>query len=165
MTSILFVCTGNICRSPTAEGLLRAKATAAGVHVIADSAGTHGYHIGAHPDPRSRTAAAERGVQIGHLRARQVCADDFFAFDWILGLDRGHITHLTEMRPEGATARLALTMDFAKGAVRGLDVPDPYYGGPQDFEAVLDMLEFAVDGLVSHLAAGSQKTPTRRTER
>lgn len=148
---ILFVCTGNICRSPTAEGVFRHMVEEAGLEkaIATDSAGTHGYHIGDPPDHRSSAAAAARGFDLSALRARKVTPGDFRAFDLILAMDRGHLAHLTAMRPTDATAELKLFLAFhpSSGAK---DVPDPYYGGPEGFSEVLDMVEAASKALLAH---------------
>ena len=149
---LLFVCTGNICRSPTAEGVFRARAIAAGLghRVLADSAGTHGYHIGAPPDPRSCAAALRRSIDLSALRARQVRAEDFDRFDLLLAMDRGHLRALRGLAPAERAGRAQLFLDYAPRL--GLkDVPDPYYGGPEGFEQVLDLIEAASDGLLDHL--------------
>ncbi|MDJ0948775.1 MAG: low molecular weight protein-tyrosine-phosphatase [Alphaproteobacteria bacterium] len=149
---VLFVCTGNICRSPTAEGLFRAHVEQAGLahRIEADSAGTHGYHVGEPPDARSRQAALARGVDIGGQRARRIDPSDFYDFDLILAMDRGHLRQLEGIAPRDATARLHLFLDFAPE--RGpRDVPDPYYSGAGAFEQVLDLVEDGVLGLISHL--------------
>src|SRR5947209_5968529 len=126
---ILFVCTGNICRSPTAEGVFRHLAAAAGLsdRVQVDSAGTHGYHVGEAPDARSCAAAAARGVDLSQLRARRVHLDDFETFDMILAMDREHLSRLEALRPNGARAEVELFLDFHPKH-KGADVPDPYYG-------------------------------------
>lgn len=148
---VLFVCTGNICRSPTAEGVFRHMVEKAGLgqHITADSAGTHGYHIGDPPDPRSCAAAAARGFDLSALRARKVTARDFQDFDLILAMDRSHFAHLEAMRPKGARADLKLYLDFHPDS-RTKDVPDPYYGGPEGFAQVLDMIEAASKKLLAH---------------
>lgn len=152
MTSILFVCTGNICRSPTAEGVLRHLAAQAKFPLRVDSAGTHSYHTGQPPDPRSQSAALSRGFDLSEQRARQVTEDDFHSFDWILAMDRDHIEILESMRPAGSTARLRLFLEFAADLQSGTrDVPDPYYGGAKGFERVLDLVEQASKGLLEHL--------------
>jgi protein-tyrosine phosphatase len=150
---ILFVCTGNICRSPTAEGVFRHMVEEAGLGntVVTDSAGTHGYHIGDPPDARSTKAAAGRGFDLSPLRARKVTAADFRDFDLILAMDQGHLAHLAALRPQDATAELKLFLDFHPA--RGKDVPDPYYGGPEGFEQVLDMIEAASAVLLAHAKA------------
>lgn len=148
---VLFVCTGNICRSPTAEGVFRHMVEEAGLGrvIAADSAGTHGYHVGDPPDPRSCQAAAARGFDLSALRARKVTARDFQDFDLILAMDRGHLAHLEAMRPEGARAELKLYLDFHPSS-RAKDVPDPYYGGPEGFARVLDMIEATSKALLAH---------------
>ncbi len=151
-TRILFVCLGNICRSPTAHAVfeqrLAAKSWAHRVEV--DSAGTGDWHIGHAPDKRAQAAAAKRGYRMEHLRARQVTADDFHRFDWILGMDAENIANLRAIKPSAANTEpqlfLALTPDAAV-----TEVPDPYYGGEQGFEAVLDLIEQASDALLAEL--------------
>ncbi len=146
---ILFVCTGNICRSPTAEGVLRAQLEAAGlIHVAVDSAGTHGYHVGEAPDSRSIRAAKKRGVALESLRARKVALQDFYAFDLMLACDEGHLDILTRARPKDAKAEVALFLDYA--GVGG-EVPDPYYGDNAGFEEVLDLCEAGAAGLIALL--------------
>jgi protein-tyrosine phosphatase len=156
-TGVLFVCTGNICRSPTAEGVFRAQAKARGVldSLRIDSAGTHDYHVGEWPDPRAIQHAARRGYDLTALRARQVVRTDFVEFDHILAMDRGHLRILQAIEPAGATARLALLLDYSESR-KGLDVPDPYYGGGRDFEAVLDMVEEASARLLDALVAAKK---------
>ncbi|QJE74132.1 low molecular weight phosphotyrosine protein phosphatase [Aerophototrophica crusticola] len=151
--SVLFVCTGNICRSPTAEGVFRAKVKAAGLdgRVRTDSAGTHGYHVGDPPDSRSVQAAKSRGVDISGLRARKVGPEDFRDFDLILAMDRGHLTHLSRIGPAGVKARIHLFTDFATPPHRGREVPDPYYGGTNHFEEVLDLVEAGAEGLLAEV--------------
>ena len=157
---ILCVCTGNICRSPTAEGVLRAKFEAAGLEgqVEIDSAGTHGYHIGDPPDPRSQAAALERGYDLSDQRARRVAASDHDRFDLILAMDGGHLAALEAQSPGNARAKCRMMMSFASsngsavGSAQGPqapDVPDPYYGATDGFGLVLDMIEEAADGLVA----------------
>jgi protein-tyrosine phosphatase len=153
MIMILFVCTGNICRSPTAEGVFRdiAAAEGRGTEVEADSAGTHGYHVGDPPDPRTIEAAAARGFDLSALRARRVSRDDFHRFDFILSMDRGHFAHLEAMRPVGARAAVKLFLDYhpsGSGTATPKDVPDPYYGGPQGFAQVLDLVELTSRSLL-----------------
>jgi low molecular weight protein-tyrosine phosphatase len=150
--SVLFVCTGNICRSPTAEAVFRKLAADAGLQeaLFADSAGTHGYHIGEPPDPRAQASAATRGYDLSRLRARTVERVDFERFDLIVAMDRGHLTLLSGMAPPSDAHKLKLMMSYAS-SFREKDVPDPYYGGPQDFERVLDMLEDAGRGLLDSL--------------
>lgn len=146
---VLFVCTGNICRSPLAEGLLRALAGEAGLAVEADSAGTHDYEIGDPPDPRSVASALRRGIDISDHRARQVDEIDFEHFDLIVALDRGHHRILRQLAPRGARARLHLLMEFAPGDPP--DVRDPYYGDAAGFDPVRDQIERGVRGLLERL--------------
>ena len=149
---VLFVCLGNICRSPTAEAVLRALAPQAAPELVLeiDSAGTAGYHIGEPPDPRTRAAAARRGYDLTALRARIVEPEDFERFDLILAMDRENLTVLRRRAPQSAHVRLRLFLEFAPQQ-RLEDVPDPYYGGPNGFEEVLDLVEEAARGLLSHL--------------
>ena len=152
MIRILFVCMGNICRSPTAEGVFRAQVGAAGLqHLIAtDSAGTHGYHIGDPPDRRSIAAAARRGIDISNLRARRVLREDFHRFDLVLAMDGENLDLLHRLCPPDAIAPPRLFLDFAPQA-EARDVPDPYYGGTDGFERVLDLVDHAARGLLDHL--------------
>lgn len=150
MTRVLFVCTGNICRSPTAAGVFTQLAARAGRQslFVVDSAGTHDYHVGAQADPRSRRHALQRGCDLSSHRARQVCAADFERFDLILAMDRGHQSDLAQLAPEAHRHKVRLFMDYAPDA--GTDeVPDPYYGGDEGFENVLDLVERAGMGLLS----------------
>ena len=149
---ILMVCLGNICRSPMAQGVLEARAAAAGLAVAVDSAGVGGWHQGEGPDPRAAAAAARRGYAIADQRARQVRGGDFDAFDVILGMDESNLAALERARPEAARARLALLLDHAPGAER--EIPDPYYGGADGFDRVLDLIEAGVDGLIAALRRG-----------
>ena len=153
MTAILFVCLGNICRSPLAEGVFRHTADAAGLgdRVIVDSAGCGGWHAGEPPDRRSVMIAERNGVFIHDQSARKVTTEDFARFDLILGLDRDNVRHLERMRPESARARVALYLEEALGQAK--DVPDPYYGDLRDFEAVYVLCEKASDGLIKRLVS------------
>lgn len=150
--SVLLVCTGNICRSPTAEGVMRARAEARGLgdRVRIASAGTHDYHVGEAPDPRSVRHAAERGYDLSDLRASQVSPEDFGAYDYILAMDRGHLRILKSMAPREARSRVGLFLD-ASARWKGEDVPDPYYGGTEGFRQVLDMVEEASDGWLDRI--------------
>lgn len=150
MVKVLFVCTGNICRSPTAEGVFRALVRQAGLEhrITADSAGTHSYHVGEPPDQRSQRAARSRGVDLSGLRARPVTRGDFAAFDCILAMDRGHLAELRRLMPHNSTATVALFLDYAPGHA-GRDVPDPYYGGAEGFTEVLDLCEAGAAGLLA----------------
>jgi len=155
--SVLFVCTGNICRSPTAEAIFRKLVADAGMSetILADSAGTHGYHIGEPPDVRAQASAADRGYDLSSLRARRVERADLQRFDLIVAMDRGHFTILSRMAEPSAAHKLKLMMSYADGFEEE-DVPDPYYGGPQDFERVLDMLEDAARGLLDSIGRPAQ---------
>lgn len=148
---ILFVCMGNICRSPLAEGIARHRLAAQGLGHLADfdSAGTHGYHIGNPPDPRAIAVARERGVDIAGLRARQVVVADFSRFDLILAADADNLDRLRRSRPTAATAQVELLLPWA--GLSQQEVPDPYYGERRDFEAVFDLLERAAEGLAQRL--------------
>ena len=150
--SVLFVCTGNICRSPTAEAIFRKLADDAGLGGVirADSAGTHSYHVGEPPDSRAQAAAAKRGYDLSGLRARKVERIDFDRFDVILAMDREHHAILKGIVPPSSGHKLQLMMSYAK-RFADRDVPDPYYGGPHGFEHVLDMLEDASQGLLESL--------------
>jgi len=154
---ILFVCLGNICRSPTAEVVFRAIASRDAPDLVLeiDSAGTAGYHIGELPDRRTRQAAARRGYDLSTLRARVVEPKDFEYFDLILAMDRENLRALERRAPPQARERLRLFLEFAPEA--GIsEVPDPYYGGPNGFEDVLDLIEAASRGLIEHLRRQSQ---------
>jgi protein-tyrosine phosphatase len=149
---ILFVCMGNICRSPTAEAVFRehVRRHAPELQVEIDSAGTHDYHVGEAPDPRAIKAAARRGLDLSGLRARQVEDADFERFDLILAMDRlNHVT-LLERSPPEHHPRIRLLLEFAADP-QGLDVPDPYYGGAKGFDEVLDLVEDAAAGLLAEL--------------
>ena len=150
--SVLMVCTGNICRSPTAEIVLRHKVQEAGLadRVRIASAGTHDYHVGAPADDRSREHARLRGYDLSDHRARQVRLLDFERCDLILGMDRGHMELLEEDCPARHRHKLRRLMEFAPAGLAD-EVADPYYGGKQGFETVLDHVEAACDGLVAHI--------------
>jgi len=146
---VVFVCMGNICRSPTAEGVFRHYVREAGLEnrFDIDSAGTHAYHVGDPPDERSQRAAAARGYDLSALRARQVNAADFARFDYLLAMDEANLGLLHERCPATHAHKLGLFMSW--GARReAIAVPDPYYGGAQGFERVLDMVEDAARGLL-----------------
>ena len=150
---VLMVCMGNICRSPTAEGVLRAKLQRAGLHgrVVVDSAGTLSNHVGESPDPRAVRHAAQRGYDIAGLRARQVTPDDYTRFQWLLAMDGDNLAWLHKRAPAGHVAQLELLMSHASNHARVPAIPDPYYGPPAGFEHVLDLVEDACDGLVLRL--------------
>lgn len=149
---ILFVCMGNICRSPSAEGVFRRvlAARAPDLHVEIDSAGTHDYHVGNPPDDRAIAAAKRRGIDLSTLRARMVSAEDFERYDLILAMDEDNLSELKRRAPAIHHERIRLMMEFAPHAP-SRRVPDPYYGGAQGFEEVLDLLEEAANGLVQEV--------------
>ncbi len=152
MIRVLFVCLGNICRSPTAQGVFESliEDQGLGATVGADSAGTGAYHLGQPPDGRAIAAAALRGIDLSRYRARQVMAQDFHDFDLVLAMDRSNHGAMTGIVPEGKEGRLRLFLDFAPEL--GIDdVPDPYYGGTGGFERVLDIIEAANRGLLAHI--------------
>ena len=148
-SSVVFVCTGNICRSPTAEGIFRRMIEDAGLsdRIIADSAGTHGYHVGEPPDERAVEAAARRGYDLSGLRARKFQREDFQRFDLVLAMDREHHAILARLAQPSSGQKLQMMMRYAR-RFGEIDVPDPYYGGPEGFDSVLDMLEDAARGLL-----------------
>ncbi|MFQ5488358.1 MAG: low molecular weight protein-tyrosine-phosphatase [Gammaproteobacteria bacterium] len=146
---VLFVCMGNICRSPTAEGVFRQLVQQQALHelILIDSAGTHAYHVGNPPDPRAQRTALGRGIDLSLLRARQVRHEDFVHYDYILAMDRDNLTDLLEICPAEHQAKLSLLLQYAPH-LELQEVPDPYYGGPAGFERVLDMIEAASQGLL-----------------
>jgi protein-tyrosine phosphatase len=149
---ILFVCTGNICRSPTAEGVLLHRAREAGLELVVDSAGTSAEEMGNPPDARARRVAEARGYLLPDRRARQIRANDFITFDRILAMTGAHLRTLERRAPAETTARLELFMTHAPG--HGImDVPDPWYGGLADYEHALDLIEAGVEGLLRALRA------------
>jgi protein-tyrosine phosphatase len=149
---VLMVCLGNICRSPTAEAMLRRKVHEAGLddRVEVDSAGTADYHVGSPPDGRSVAHGEKRGLAMKHLRGRQVERVDFDRFDFVLAMDEDNLMHLRRLRPAGSSAKVALLMSYAPEAGASI-VPDPYCGGPEHFEWVLDLVEQAADGFMASL--------------
>lgn len=164
---VLVVCTGNICRSPTGEGVLRDLARKRGLEarVRVASAGTHDYHVGQAPDPRTVKHASKRGYDLSDQRAAQVSKEDFHRFDYILAMDRGHLRILRGLQPTGSKAKLGLFLE-ASGKWKGEDVPDPYYGDVAEFEQVLDMVEEAagrwLDRIEAELDPGSFKLQSSR---
>jgi protein-tyrosine phosphatase len=152
MVSVLFVCMGNICRSPTAEGVFRKRVEEQGwsnlVHI--DSAGTHGYHVGAPPDARSQEYAAKRGYDLSTQRSRKVNAQDFERFDYVLAMDHDNLAMLQAVCPPQHGAKLGLFMQYAENSDSDV-VPDPYYGGGRGFDLVLDYIEDAAQGLIQVL--------------
>ncbi|WP_129778807.1 low molecular weight protein-tyrosine-phosphatase [Peristeroidobacter soli] len=149
---ILFVCMGNLCRSPTAEGVFRQilSSDAPDLQIEIDSAGTHDFHVGSPPDSRSIAAARRRGIDLSSLRARMVTAEDFALYDLILAMDEENLRELRRRAPAVHHERIRLMMEFAPDAPSRF-VPDPYYGGAQGFEDVLDLLEEAAQGLLAEL--------------
>ena len=158
---VLMVCTGNICRSPTAEGVLRHKLAEAGLQyrVEVASAGTVDYHAGSPPDHRAQQSALRRGYDLSRQRARQLRADDFERFDLVLAMDTDHVERMVELCPGPLAGRIGLLMDFSPRRPRGMSVPDPYYGAPAGFERVLDLIEEACDGLMQDLLARLKPPP------
>jgi protein-tyrosine phosphatase len=150
--SVLFVCMGNICRSPTAHGIFRRLVEQEGLadHILIDSAGTHAYHIGKPPDERAQATALKRGFDLSDLRARQAAARDFEEYDYVLAMDRENHEILASLCPAGYEERLSLFLAYAPDL--GIEeVPDPYWGGEQGFEQVFDMLEAASLGLLEEI--------------
>ncbi len=149
---VLFVCMGNICRSPTAQGVLEQRLAAAGLQerVYVDSAGTHGFHQGAPADARARQAAARRGIELGEQKSRRITEEDFAEFDYVIAMDHANLSTLRERCPPEYAHKLSLMLQFLPDAP-GEEVPDPYYGGSNGFERVLDLVEQAADGLLEDL--------------
>ena len=149
--SVLFVCMGNICRSPTAEGVFRHFVSEAGLaaYIDTDSAGTHAYHVGELPDRRARSAAERRGVSLDEIRARRVRSEDFERFDYVIAMDRDNLAMLIDQSEPEHHEKIRLFLEFTDGHED--EVPDPYYGGAAGFERVLDMVEDASKGLLEVL--------------
>jgi protein-tyrosine phosphatase len=152
LTNVLFVCTGNICRSPTAEAVARHFIQSRGLadRIAVDSAGTQGYHAGEAPDRRAQKAAERRGYDLSALRARKIETVDFERFDLVLAMDADHLAIMRRICPDAHRAKLSLFMRYARSHDL-LEVPDPYYGGDNGFEAVLDYCEDGVQGLLERL--------------
>lgn len=152
MAKVLFVCLGNICRSPTADGIFRNLVAQANLDhkILVDSAGTGDWHIGKAPDARTVAAARNRGYDLSVLRARQVNKSDFAEFDYVLAMDNSNLKDLQRMKPFDYKGHLGLFLEFGS---RGdyLEVPDPYYGGKEGFDLVLDLVEDAAQGLLNHI--------------
>lgn len=152
LTSVLFVCLGNICRSPTAEGVFRSLVDSEGlsesIHI--DSAGTSDWHIGEGPDPRAIEAASKRGIDLTDLRGRQAIARDFAEFDYVIAMDHENYANLSRLATPEQQAKLHLFLEFAEG-VPEVEVPDPYFGSAGGFPHVLDLIENASQGLLNHI--------------
>ncbi len=150
---------GNICRSPTADAVFKHFVKEAGVdHIIdVDSAGTHAYHIGDPPDHRAQNTALQRGYKMHDLRARAVQPSDFEEFDYILAMDRENLMLLQQRSPQQHASKIQLFMQYGKNTDQDVEVPDPYFGGHQGFELVLDMVEEASQGLLAHLCNNKTK--------
>jgi len=160
---VLFVCMGNICRSPTAEAVFRHLAPKLAPHlsVEADSAGTHDYHLGAPPDQRSQRVARQRGIDMRQLRARRLVPEDFERFDWIVLMDERNRLDALALAPARYGAKLNRLLDFAPDqSLR--DVPDPYYGGPTGFARVFDLIDTGVRGLIAALCSRTHASGTER---
>jgi protein-tyrosine phosphatase len=152
-SSVLFVCLGNICRSPLAEGAFRRETERLGLDVEIDSAGTGDWHIGYPPDPRAAAVAARNGIDISHLKARLVTAEDFRRFDHIVALDAKNLADLEALRPADGKARLSLLLDHVEGR-QGQAVADPYYGEDSHFDSAWDEVSAGARGLARTIAAG-----------
>lgn len=152
MIKVLFVCMGNICRSPTAQGVFQRLIEQTGLiqEIEIDSAGTHAYHVGNPPDPRAQAVALRRGIDLSKLRARRITGSDFIQYDYILAMDQDNLSALQLHCPPEHRYKLRLYMDFAP-ELKTRDVPDPYYGGQTGFEQVLDLVETAAEGLLRHI--------------
>lgn len=151
--SVLFVCLGNICRSPLAEAALRRECEAAGLDPVIDSAGTGNWHVGQPPDERARAVAAEHGIDIGHLRGRQVGPSDFHDFGHVIAMDGQNLRDLAAIRPPGSAAKLSLLFDHVAGRA-GEDVADPYYGAADGFERTWAEVSQAARAIRQMLASG-----------
>ena len=154
MVKVLFVCMGNICRSPTAHGVFRALVNNEGLseQIDIDSAGTHAYHVGNPPDRRAQATAQERGIDLSDLVARRVAPEDFEVFDYVLAMDQDNYLSLAEICPDPHVEKIHMFMDFADH-MRTREVPDPYYGGPAGFDRVFDLVEAASLGLLQEIRA------------
>ncbi|MCP5246463.1 MAG: low molecular weight phosphotyrosine protein phosphatase [Burkholderiales bacterium] len=152
-TKVLFVCMGNICRSPTADAVFKQTVLKSGLEdeIFVDSAGTHAYHIGEPPDRRAQSMALKRGYNMNDLRARKVVSDDFVHFDYILAMDNENLELLKQRCPQPYSNKIELLMRYSKGIYSDQEVADPYFGGDQGFEMVLDMIEEASQGLLEHI--------------
>ncbi|MCP4875184.1 MAG: low molecular weight phosphotyrosine protein phosphatase [Gammaproteobacteria bacterium] len=151
MIKVLFVCMGNICRSPTAHGVFQSIVDKNGLGnlIQVDSAGTHSYHIGSSPDQRSQATALARGIDLSGLRARRFVTTDFVEFDYLLGMDKGNLADMNALKPDDAHTRVNLMLDYSQNFDQ-LEVPDPYYGN-DGFELVFDMVDDAAQGLLREI--------------
>jgi protein-tyrosine phosphatase len=149
---VLFVCMGNICRSPTAEGVFRHYVESKGLidYIHIESAGTHAYHLGEPPDPRAQKTASQRGVDLSYIRARKVLPTDIEEFDYVLAMDSDNYQNLLRIAPENHQHKIKRLLEFAQDLPNS-DVPDPYYGGNSGFDKVFDMIEAACEGLLKHI--------------
>ena len=167
-TSVLFVCLGNICRSPTAEGVFRGLVEARGLadSIYIDSAGTSNWHIGERPDPRAIEAASKRGIDLTGLRGRQAIAQDFSEFDYVIAMDHENHANLSRLAAPDQQGKLYLFLEFANG-VSEVEVPDPYFGSAGGFPHVLDLIENASQGLLDHILSDTKKItpPLRKGDR
>ena len=152
MVRVLFVCMGNICRSPTAEGVFTKHVAVAKLFnkIDIDSAGTHAYHVGENPDPRAQKCAIARDIDLSKLRARKAVEEDFNTFDYVLAMDKDNYEYLLSICPSGSEHKLSLFMSYAPH-LNVEEVPDPYYGGPRGFENVFDLIDQASIGLLNHI--------------
>lgn len=150
---VLFVCMGNICRSPTAHGVFQSRVDAEGLGelILVDSAGTHSYHIGSPPDLRSQAVAKARGIDLGGLSARRFIAEDFFEFDYLLGMDRSNLADMLAIKPENASAQVDLMLAYSDRFGQQ-EIPDPYFGN-DGFDLVFDMIDDAAHGLLRKIRA------------
>ena len=155
--AVLFVCLGNICRSPLAEGVFRAELERRGLTglVRVDSCGTGGWHVGENPDPRSVEVGLDHGVDISSQRSRQLCPSDYTDFDWLVAMDGDNERVIRSREPAGSSARVVRMLEYHPDAGRR-DVPDPYYGGPGGFETVYRMLDRSVPGLLDEVLASGE---------
>lgn len=151
--SVLFVCLGNICRSPTAEGVFQRVVDEAGLgdRIRVDSCGTTDFHVGESPDERSQAAARRRGIELGHLRARQLSPEDLKQFDYVLAMDRQNLARVRELWHQVGGTQPELFLGYASDSAGPDEVPDPYHGGEQGFERVFDLVEDASKGLLRHI--------------
>lgn len=157
MKKVLFVCMGNICRSPTAHGVMQEKVVQRGLEneIAVDSAGTHAYHVGEKSDPRSRQLAASKGIDMDYIRARKISITDYNEFDYILAMDEDNLELINYYAPSDYSATIGLFLDYASraGTVDEAIVPDPYYGGDAGFEHVFSLVDNGCDSLIEHILA------------